>query len=72
MTTLGQRPDDSLLFVRRHRVGSAEIADPLAGHSPSQMARSGVTMFHLTGPRHAKTFGDPLVGLHFRHFLTIL
>ena len=71
-TTHRQRADDSLFFTGRGRIRPAERTNAFARHTPSQMARAGMTVLDFAVLRNAETFGGPFVGLQFRHFFTIL
>ena len=61
-----------LLFARSDRGGSAKITDTLAVHAPSQVARAAVSVFNFTVSGNAKTLGNSLVGLNFRHRITFI
>ena len=71
-TTHRQRADDSPFFAGRGGIGPAERTNAFARHTPSQMARAGMTMLDLAVLRNAETFRGPFVGLQFRHLFTIL
>ena len=71
-TTHRQRADDSFFFTGRGGIGPAERTNAFARHTPSQMARAGMTMLDFAVLRNAETFRGPFVGFQFRHFFTIL
>lgn len=68
ITAFAERFDQTFFFARGDRIRAAEIADAFAGHAPSQVARTAVTVFDFSVGGNAKTLGHAFVSLHFRHF----
>lgn len=68
ITAFAERFDQTFFFARSDRIRAAEVADAFAGHAPSQVARTAVTVFDFSVGGNAKTLGHAFVSLHFRHF----
>lgn len=67
ITAFAERFDQTFFFARSDRIRAAEVADAFAGHAPSQVARTAVTVFDFSVGGNAKTLGHAFVSLHFRH-----
>jgi hypothetical protein len=67
ITAFAERFDQTFFFARSDRIRAAEFADAFAGHAPSQVARTAVTVFDFSVGGNAKTLGHAFVSLHFRH-----
>lgn len=68
ITAFAERFDQTFFFARGDRIRAAEVADAFAGHTPSQVARTAVTVFDFSVGGNAKTLSHAFVSLHFRHF----
>ena len=60
--------DQSFFFARSDRIRTAKVADALASHAPSQVARTAVTMLQFAVSGNAKTLGNSLVSFDLRNW----